>query len=58
MDSSNQKQKCYINKRLVRKHFNKFNFNKRKTSLIETDRRPEFYNNIFQNLLNKDNIKQ
>ena len=30
---------------------------KRKPSLIETDRGKEFYNNIFQDFLNKNNIK-
>ena len=30
---------------------------KRKPNLIETDRGKEFYNNIFQDLLNKNNIK-
>ena len=30
---------------------------KRKPNLIETDRGQEFYNNIFQNFLNKNNIK-
>ena len=31
---------------------------KRKPNLFETARGKEFYNNIFQNLLNKNNIKQ
>ena len=30
---------------------------KRKPNLIETDRRKEFYNNIFQDFLNKNNMK-
>ena len=30
---------------------------KRKPNLIETDRGKEFYNNIFQDFLNKNNIK-
>ena len=30
---------------------------KRKPSLIESDRGKEFYNNIFQDFLNKNNIK-
>ena len=30
---------------------------KRKTGLIETDRGKEFYNNIFQDFLNENNIK-
>ena len=30
---------------------------KRKPNLIESDRRKEFYNNIFQDFLNKNNIK-
>ena len=30
---------------------------KRKPNLIETDRGKEFYNNIFRNFLNKNNIK-
>ena len=30
---------------------------KRKPDLIETDRGKEFYNNIFQDVLNKNNIK-
>ena len=30
---------------------------KRKPNLIETDRGKEFYNNIFQNFLNKNNVK-
>ena len=30
---------------------------KRKPNLIETDRGNEFYNNIFQDILNKNNIK-
>ena len=30
---------------------------KRRPNLIESDRRKEFYNNIFQDFLNKNNIK-
>ena len=30
---------------------------KRKPNLIESDRGKDFYNNIFQNFLNNDNIK-
>ena len=41
-------------KRLFRKHFDKL---KRKPGLIETDRGKEFYHNIFQEFLNKNNIK-
>ena len=36
---------------------NLFRKSKRKPNLIETDRGKEFYNNIFQDFLNKNNIK-
>ena len=48
------KKKCSNNGRLFRKYFNKF---QKKPNLIETDRGREFYNNIFQDFLNKSIIK-
>ena len=42
------------NIRLFRKYFNRF---KKKTNLIESDRGKKFYNKIFQDFLNKNNIK-
>ena len=54
MDCSSQKQKCSDNKGLFRKIKYKF---KKKTNLLETDRDKRFYNNIFQDFLNKNNIK-
>ena len=54
MESSNQKQKLFSNKNSFE---NIFVSSKRKPSLIETDRRKEFYNNILQNFLNNNTIK-
>ena len=54
MDSTSQKEKCSNNKRLFRKYFNKL---KKKPNLNESDRGKEFYNNIFQDFLNKNDIK-
>ena len=48
------KIKCSNNKRLFRKYYHKF---KKKPNFIETDRGKEFYNNIFQDFLNKNNIR-
>ena len=53
MDSSPQKEKCSNNNSFE----NILISSKRKPNLIESDRGKEFYNNIFQDFLNKNNIK-
>ena len=53
MDSSSQK-----NAQTIKDSFENIIINsKRKPNLIESDRGKEFYNNIFQDFLNKNNIK-
>ena len=54
LDSSSQKQKCSNNKGSFE---NILLRSKRKPNLIETDRGKDFYNNIFRDILNKNNKK-
>ena len=57
MNYTSQNKKCYNNKRLSRKYNRKFKKKTKFNRIIESDRGREFYNNIFQDFLNKNNIK-